>query len=159
MLESDRGADLFRELSWSAEPLSTGRVPATEWMHVMLQEGGVLGRSEDRHLLQRWIEGAPNGLEVKHGIGGIQDPETAGRAMRHLFDAAYRRHDGGGFVLLGYDESGAGPVHFGVRSGDSNGDHWEKTVAHFSRGVGKWFGEQAPARKRAIAQGYLGSDG
>jgi len=158
VLTGEHGAEMFKEISRSGDALPTGRLPATQFMHDMLQEGGLMGGFEGQEVIERWIKGEPNAAEVEQGIKGVKDPETAGRAMRHVFDAAYRKDAGGGYVLSGYVEFSAGPVTFGVSSGTSNGNHWDDTVANISPGVGKWFGEQSEADKRAIAQGYLGSD-
>lgn len=75
------GERLFVELSKSNDaPPNTDRVPATQLMFMMLQPGGLKGDNDGRVAVEKWMMDLP--------------PETRGRAMYHLVEAASTRSYG-----------------------------------------------------------------
>jgi hypothetical protein len=73
IMRSPEGHALFNELSKSPDQLPQGRSGATEFMNMMLRNGGVYGNDESRQHFEKEMLALP--------------AETRGRMMYHLLDA------------------------------------------------------------------------
>jgi hypothetical protein len=131
---------LFNELSKGdeGEHLPSHRRPATQLMHILLQDGGLKSGYDGQNQVQKWIEGLP--------------PETAGRAMYHMYDAAQSKDFGAGFRITGLGAS-AGPVGFEFQ-GEYAGDHWAEATRNVSDGAGAAFGGRSADDKQLMARGF-----
>lgn len=134
------GPDLFQELSASdgGEHLPTHRRPATQLMHILLQDGGPKGTFDGQNEVQAWIEKLP--------------PETAGRAMYHMYDAARSSNYGGSFTITGIGLE-AGPVGFSLQ-GEFKDTHWAEATHNINDGAGAVFGKWTAEDKQKIAEGF-----
>jgi len=169
-LELVKGGDpaLFGQLSHSTKQLPDsvgGHLPATEWMNMMLREGGQLGSHEKdddgRGLFTKWL------LELP--------PEQRGEAMFHIRDAAGAKEQGEVRRYTGFEvsagvarASGAGlDVGFGLQWDNPKNMHWEKVdrgvLAEVENALGYNFkpGEPDPAKadeRSAFYGGYILAD-
>jgi hypothetical protein len=95
--------EMFDKLSESRNILPTGRFPATQLMHIMLQDGGMIGDHDARQKFEEWMQRLPL--------------ESQGRAVYHLADAAGAKDIGRGRRITGEGisgEVGIDPVSIGV---------------------------------------------
>jgi hypothetical protein len=107
--------ELFLRLSESRDAVkNTGRAPATQWMHIMLQEGGAaeqLRGDFDGETVEKWMQSLP--------------PDVRGRAMYHLLDAGATKNNTAGTRVTGVEIPYVGGVQW-----QANGDHWAKVAGN-----------------------------
>ena len=133
---------VFDQLSKSADQLPTGRAPATEWMNTMLREGGMAGNFERRQSVEAWLIQLP--------------PETRGRAMYHLRDAADAKEIGEVTKVTGF-EVGVGPVSGGLQWQPGPDTHWKQVGDDLRLGVTRDL-DQKPEERVAFYTGYMKAD-
>jgi hypothetical protein len=133
---------LFDQLSRSADQLPTGRAPATELMNTMLRAGGVAGSHEQRQPVETWLKDLP--------------PETRGRAMYHIRDAAEAKEIGKVTQVTGF-EVGVGPASFGLQWEPGPETHWKVVGDDLRLGVMRDLDDK-PEQKVAFYTGYMKAD-
>lgn len=102
---------LFAQLSDSKDQLPSGRYPATEFMNMLLREGGTQGGYEPRQGVEKWM--------------GMMDPETRGRALYHVADAAGTNDIGKHARITGF-EVGVEPISVGGQWEYAKDTHWQQ---------------------------------
>lgn len=102
---------LFAQLSKSHDQLPSGRAPATEWMNMVLRDGGSLGSYESRQHVEGWMQ--------------TLDPETRGAALYHVADAAGTSDIGKHGRVTGF-EVGVEPVSVGLQWEHAKDTHWQQ---------------------------------
>lgn len=111
---------LFERLSESREAVkNTGRSPATQWMHIMLQDDGLAERLNgdyDGESVERWMQTLP--------------ADVRGRAMYHLFNAGATQDNTAGVQVTGVEIPYVGGLQWQPR-----GDHWGKVAGNVWLGV------------------------
>jgi hypothetical protein len=129
------GDQLFAQISKSYDaPPNTDRVPATQLMYMMLQEKGLKGDNDGQVEVKRWIESL--------------DPETRGRAMYHVVDAAATREFGATGQLTGIDTPlGGGQWQYGD-------DGWKSTVKYLESPIVGQLNAATEAEKEAFKSGW-----
>ncbi len=142
-------AALFDKLSESKDqlPPPCDRVPATQLMHIMLQEGGWGGSFEHRQVVEQWIRDMP--------------PETRGRAMYHVRDAVDAREIGLSSRVTGIDFSigvdGVGEIGGGVQWEYRGDTHWQTAGRDILQAVSRDL-DAKPDEKYAFQAGYRMAD-
>jgi hypothetical protein len=104
--------DLFAHISDSKNQLPSGRVPATELMNSMLQNGGTSGDFDSREVFKEWM--------------GSLDTDVRGRMMYHIADAAQTSDIGRPSRITGFEVS-AGPLGLGLQWENARETHWNVT--------------------------------
>jgi hypothetical protein len=136
ILESSTGAQLFDQLTKSADQLPQGRSPATEFMNTMLRNGGLYGSDDARQEFEKRLLAFP--------------PETRGRMMYHLEDAARssdihlkgERRSTGYSVGIGAD--GIGELSWGESWDYVADNHWREVGKDLTRAVVADFEKKYP---------------
>jgi hypothetical protein len=136
------GAPVFMVLRTSGDQLPSGRVPATELMNVMFQEGGVYGSYEDRQTAEKWMKS--------------MDPGTRGAMMYHIADAAEMSDLGSRAQVNGFEVS-AGPVGFGLQWDTAKDTHWKEAGKDIETALASQL-KMNPAEKQAFYEGYVHTD-
>ena len=137
----DGGAAMFDQLSKNHDVLPhppSGRLPATEWMITMLRASGPMGDYEHRRLLEYWTKGLP--------------PETQGRVMFHLVDAAATAEWDTHTTINGFEGS-VGPVGLGLQWNIAPDSHWAIVGRQIDGAVAPGIRGDA-AREQAYSNGY-----
>lgn len=113
---------LFAELSKSGDnlPPPSNRAPATEFVYDLLRENGSKGDFQGRQQFETWVKGLP--------------PETQGRVMFHLSDAAGTKdYDEKSHVTGG--EISVMEVGLGIQWDRAPDSHWAQVGSDVSRAV------------------------
>ena len=145
-----KDAALFDKLSESRDqlPPPCDRAPATQLMHIMLQDDGWAGTFEHRQVVEAWIREMP--------------AETRGRAMFHVRDAVDAREIGLSPRVTGVDFSigigGIGEIGGGLQWEYRGDTHWQTAGRDILQAVSRDLDEKSPEEKYAFQEGYRNAD-